>query len=67
MEENTRVQEIEGEITALRQLLTNSDYKALKYSEGYISETDYAETKVLRQGYRDKINELEAELATLNE
>lgn len=67
MNENTRVNEINGEILALQQLLTNTDYKALKYSEGFITEADYAETKALRQSYRDKINELQAELATLNE
>lgn len=62
---NTRVDEINGEILALQQLLAASDYKALKYSEGFITEDDYAETKTLRQSFRDKINELQEELATL--
>ena len=46
-------------IAELKRLLSESDYKAIKYAEGFISKTDYAETKALRQSYRDEINELE--------
>lgn len=67
MEMNTRVEQINSEITALKQLLTNSDYKALKYSEGLISDIEYAETKLYRENLRAQINQLEEELATLNE
>lgn len=67
MEMNTRAEQINSEITALKQLLTNSDYKALKYSEGLISDIEYAETKVYRENLRAQINQLEEELATLNE
>lgn len=67
MEMNTRAEQINSEITALKQLLTNSDYKALKYSEGLISDIEYAETKVHRENLRAQINQLEEELATLNE
>lgn len=67
MEMNTRAEQINGEITALKQLLTNSDYKALKYSEGLISDIEYAETKTYRENLRAQINQLEEELATLNE
>ena len=67
MEMNTRADQINGEITALKQLLTNSDYKALKYSEGLISDIEYAETKNHRENLRAQINQLEEELATLNE
>lgn len=67
MEMNTRADQINGEITALKQLLTNSDYKALKYSEGLISDIEYAETKNYRENLRAQINQLEEELATLNE
>lgn len=67
MEMNTRREQIIGEITAYKQLLTNSDYKAIKYSEGFISEADYATTKAFREELREKINKLEEELATLDE
>ena len=67
MEMNTRADQINGEITALKQLLTNSDYKALKYSEGLISDIEYVETKTYRENLRAQINQLEEELATLNE
>lgn len=67
MEMNIRADQINGEITALKQLLTNSDYKALKYSEGLISDIEYAEIKTYRENLRAQINQLEEELATLNE
>ena len=57
---------IESDIAGLKQILASSDYKALKY-EGQISEEDYAEIRDQRQSLRDKINELEAELATIGE
>lgn len=50
------------EITICLQQLTATDYKAIKYAEGLISEADYAPIKAERQALRDRINELEAEL-----
>lgn len=67
MEMNTRAEQINGEIIALKQLLTNSDYKALKYSEGLISDIEYAEVKTYRENLRAQINQLEEELAAINE
>ncbi len=67
MEMNTRAEQIIGEINGLKQLLTNSDYKTLKYSEGLISDIEYAETKLYRQNLRAQINQLEEELAALDE
>lgn len=58
---------IESEIAGLKQILASSDYKALKFAEGQISEKDYEETKQERQSLRDRINELEAELVTIGE
>lgn len=60
MDEQTN--KIEGDILALKQLLSASDYKALKYSEGLLTEEEYAETKIYRQQLRFKINQLESEL-----
>lgn len=71
MEENndvrTRSEKIVGDINALKQLLSNSDYKALKYAEGEISVSDYEPIRAYRQDLRDKINALESELQMLGE
>ena len=47
------------EITQLKKQLSDTDYKAIKYAEGQISESEYSEIKSERQGYRDRINYLE--------
>lgn len=52
----------ELEIESLKQQLVDTDYIAIKYAEGWISEADYAPTKELRQGWRDEINKLENSL-----
>ena len=48
------------EIQQLKKQLSDTDYKAIKYAEGQISESEYASVRAERQGYRDRINELEA-------
>ena len=48
------------EITQLKKQLSDTDYKAIKFAEGQISESEYASVRELRQSYRDRINELEA-------
>lgn len=50
-------------ILALKDELQKTDYKAIKYSEGWLTEEEYAETKAERQRIRDEINRLERELA----
>jgi hypothetical protein len=40
-------------------LLTASDYKAIKYMEGWYTEDEYRPYKEERQFYRLKINQLE--------
>lgn len=52
---------VEQQIAGLKQNLADTDYKAIKYAEGLISDEDYAETKALRQSWRDEINRLESE------
>lgn len=47
------------EIKQLKQQLSDTDYKAIKYVEGLLTEEEYAETKAQRQLWRDRINELE--------
>ena len=52
----------EMQITELKQKLSNTDYKAIKFAEGLINEEDYAPTKKQRQKWRNEINLLELEL-----
>lgn len=40
-------------------LLSETDYKAIKYAEGWYSEEEYKSTKELRESYREKIRECE--------
>jgi hypothetical protein len=49
-------------ILALKDELQKTDYKAIKYSEGWLTDEEYAETKAERQYIREEINRLEAEL-----
>lgn len=49
-------------INELKTLLSQSDYRAIKYAEGLYTEEEYKPYKELRQAYRDEINELEAQL-----
>lgn len=56
---------IENRINELKQLLKDSDYRAIKYSEGLYTKTEYAPYKEQRQSYREEINQLEAELETI--
>lgn len=46
-------------IRDLKQKLFDTDYIALKYAEGVLSEENYASMKAQRQAWRDEINELE--------
>lgn len=50
-------------IDILKHQLSETDYKAIKYAEGLLTEEEYAPIKAERQQMRDKINELEALLA----
>jgi hypothetical protein len=46
-------------IAALKAQLAETDYKAIKYAEGLISEAEYAPTKAERETIRAKIRALE--------
>ena len=50
-----RLQEIED----LKQQLASSDYKAIKFAEGWLTAEEYAPIKAQRQELRNRINELE--------
>ena len=60
--EAARIAEINREISELKMQLSNTDYQAIKHSEGWITDEEYAEIKAQRQAWRDRINELEEQL-----
>lgn len=64
---NVTREQLIGEINALKSLLSDTDYKALKFAEGEITAAEYADTKADRQAWRTRINAAEAELADLPE
>ena len=50
------------EIAELKRLLADTDYKAIKYAEGVMTDEDYQPVGIQRQAWRHRINELEAAL-----
>ena len=54
--------EINRQIRELKKKLFDTDYKAIKYSEGWLTDEEYAEVKAQREEWRKRINELEASL-----
>ena len=52
-------------IFALKSMLSQTDYKAIKYAEGEITEEEYAPVREQRRQWRRQINELEAEIESL--
>ena len=52
----------EREIRALKRKLAETDYRAIKYAEGVLSEEEYAPDKAQRQAWRDRIGELSVTL-----
>lgn len=53
---------IKQQITALKRQLAETDYKAIKFAEGFIPADEYTEIKAQRQNWRTQINQLEVEL-----
>ncbi len=49
------------EIARLKKELQESDYKAIKYIEGFISKEDYEPIRLHRQSLRERINLLEVD------
>ena len=50
---------IQVKIDILKLQLQKTDYKAIKYAEGLLTEEEYAPIKAERQAMRDEINRLE--------
>ena len=58
--------QIEGwnrEIFELKEELNRTDYRAIKYAEGVLTDEEYQETGIQRQVWRKRINELEKLIA----
>lgn len=58
--EDIQREEYAAEILALKKQLADTDYKAIKYAEGVMTDEDYQATGIQRQAWRRRINELEA-------
>lgn len=55
-----------AEIGDLKQQLASSDYKAIKFAEGWLTSEEYAPIKAMRQELRNRINELENDTESSN-
>ena len=51
------------EIFELKEELQRTDYKAIKYAEGVMTDEEYQQTGIQRQAWRKRINELERLIA----
>lgn len=56
--EPTQQEKAQTRIKELKQLLSSTDYIAIKFAEGQISAEDYEPMKLQRQQWRDEINSL---------
>lgn len=54
---------IESQIAVKKQMLAATDYQAIKFAEGLLTEEEFAETKSRRETWRAEINQLEEERA----
>ena len=58
-EHDLQVEVWNREIFELKEELQRTDYKAIKYAEGVLTDEDYQQTGIQRQAWRHRINELE--------
>ena len=59
-EDEKLIEQYQSEIIELKKYLSDTDYKAIKFAEGEITESDYQEVKLQRHDARARINELES-------
>ena len=59
-EDGKLIEQYQSEIVELKKYLVDTDYKAIKFAEGEITESDYQEVKSQRHDARVRINELES-------
>lgn len=60
------IEQYQAEIIELKKYLSDTDYKAIKFAEGEITESDYQEVKSQRHDARVRINELESMIEELS-
>lgn len=60
--ERKRVVDLKRQINELKKKLAETDYQAIKYSEGELSEEEYAEMRVTRRSWRAQINDYENQI-----
>ena len=58
-EDEKLIEQYQSEIVELKKYLSDTDYKAIKFAEGELSEEAYREDKLQRHDARARINELE--------
>lgn len=56
-----------AEIIALKSLLADTDYKALKHADGVMSDEEYEPVRVQREEWRRLINEYEEKVKDMDE
>ena len=59
------IEQYQSEIIELKKYLSDTDYKAIKFAEGELSEESYREDKSQRHDARARINELESMIEEL--
>ena len=59
-EEERQKDQYRLEISQLKKQLSDTDYKAIKYAEGQLTESEYSPIRSQRAEWRARINELEA-------
>ena len=65
-EDEKLIEQYQAEIVELKKYLSDTDYKAIKFAEGEITESDYQEVKSQRHDARVRINELESLIEELD-
>lgn len=56
---------LKRKICVLKQNLSRTDYQAQKFSDGALTEEEYASMRTQRQAWRDEINAAEEEIKSL--
>ena len=49
-----------GEINACKMLLADTDYQAIKHSEGAMTDEEFEPIRIKREAWRERVRELEA-------
>jgi len=60
-----QIKEFKAQISKIKKQLIATDYQAIKYAEGRITEEEFLPVSEQRQLWRDEINNLEAQITEL--